>query len=491
MAHPLPQHQPSIYHSASLPSLASAIHSFRHDSTPAHDLPPAAADDAHHRRRKPAPSPLSPTATARAAYQHSPYHDSPRFDEPRSPREKLDALLAEEDHHSSPIRPTKPAHPPTPPNVPTTTTATTTTATQPARPSAYAKLRQVSSPTLSSAGISPPASPVVMSPQSRPNRPETTTPAVPVRNPSIDSAASSLSSSASQNRAPAGHAPRPSQDTSTANPPDMAALIASAGSPEAAMMALWKEKQNTSNHNAQLWRLVEKQRAMIIGLQKDLERALKDKDRYRRKFKEYVEQVPPGPGSLQKSDTFNSMIEREPSESPITSERPDESAKPSDAKTGEYKTSPLTQEHPAPRLIPDSQLATSPSHSIASNPTSIVNSPTDYSVQPLSVGSKGLGLDSTVLQSTHAPQPSVQAPNPTTPPQNASDATLVPGSSNLQAPEISLIQATPVIGGDGFEGSPRKPAQPLRKAPPAPLNLSKPVTTSAHLHQLLSISPNP
>jgi RalA-binding protein 1 len=248
-------------------------------------------------------------------------------------------------------------------------------------------------------------------------------------------------------------------------------------------MALWKEKQNTSNHNAQLWRLVEKQRAMIIGLQKDLERALKDKDRYRRKFKEYVEQVPPGPGSLQKSDTFNSMIEREPSESPITSERPDESAKPSDAKTGEYKTSPLTQEHPAPRLIPDSQLATSPSHSTASNPTSIVNSPTDYSVQPLSVGSKGLGLDSTVLQSTHAPQPSVQAPNPTTPPQNASAATLVPGSSNLQAPEISLIQATPVIGGDGFEGSPRKPAQPLRKAPPAPLNLSKPVTTSAHLHQ--------
>lgn len=116
-----------------------------------------------------------------------------------------------------------------------------------------------------------------------------------------------------------------------------------------------------------------------------------------------------------------------------------------------------------------------------------MQSPTDYSVQPLSLGSKGLGLDSTVLQPPHnaTQPPSVQVPNPTTttPPQNTSDATLNPGNSGLQPPEISLIQATPVIGGDGFESPPRKPAQPLRKAPPAPLNLSKPVTTSAHLHQ--------
>ncbi|EMD61931.1 hypothetical protein COCSADRAFT_95836 [Bipolaris sorokiniana ND90Pr] len=486
MAHHLPEHKPSIYHSASSPSLANSFRSLRDDSTPSHDVPAAATHQPQNPRRKPVPSPLSPASTTstttpipfRAPYQNSPYYDSPRFDEPRSPREKLDALLAEEEqHHSSPIRPTKPAHPPTPPNVPTTHI------TQPTRPSAYAKLRQVSSPTLSSAGISPPASPVIMSPQSRTNRPDTATPTVPIRNPSIDSAASSLSSSASQNRLPGNHAPRPSQDTSTANPPDMAALIASAGSPEAAMMALWKEKQNTSNHNAQLWRLVEKQRAMIIGLQKDLERALKDKDRYRRKFKEYVEQVPPGPGSLQKSDTFNSVVDRDPSESPVTSEQPDESAKSGDAKMGEYKTSPLTQEHPAPHLIPDSQLATSPSQSTASNATSSVNSPTDYSVQPLNLATRGLGLDSAVLQPVDVTQPSVQVPNPTTPPQNASDATLVPGTSNLQPPEISLIQATPVVGGDGFEASPRKPSQPLRKAPPAPLNLSKPVTTSAHLHQ--------
>ncbi|CAG5174959.1 uncharacterized protein ALTATR162_LOCUS7911 [Alternaria atra] len=477
-AHRIPQHQPSSpFHSLSSPSLAESIRSLRDDSTRSHNVP-ATTDEQHQirGRRKPVPTPLYPTGNNGSSYQQSSYQDSPRFDEPRSPREKLDALLAEEQHHTSPIRPTKPAHPPTPPNV------AAPNFTQPSRPSAYAKLRQVSSPTLSSAGISPPASPVTMPPPSRPNRPETR-PTVPVRNPSIDSAASSLSSTASQNRPPANHAPRPSQDTSTANPPDMAALIATAGSPEAAMLALWKEKQNTSSHNAQLWRLVEKQRSMIIGLQKDLERALKDKDRYRRKFKEYAEQVPPGPGSLQKSDTFDSVVERETSQSPALSEPTGEFAKLSDTKAVEHKTSPLTQEHPAPQLIPDSQLATSPSHSTASNLSSAVNSPTDYSVQPLSLGSKGLGLDAILLQPSDAAQHSEQAPKPTTPPQNTSDVTLVPGDSQLQPPQISLIQATPVIGGDGFESPPRKTPQPLRKAPPAPLNLSKPITTSAHLHQ--------
>lgn len=499
-AHHLPQHHPPIHHSVSLPSLAASIRFARdhhHSNSPLHAAPAptnpntaaAAADQLHARRRKPVPSPLAPSAagsgagaasasgTSGAPYPASPYHDSPRFEEPRSPREKLDALLAEEEHHICPIRPTKPAHPPTPPSAPTTNS------TQPARPSAYAKLRQVSSPTLSSAGVSPPASPVIMSPPpSRPSRPETAKPPVPVRNPSIDSAASSLSSSASQNRPVGSHVSRPSQDTSTANPPDMAALMAAAGSPEAAMMALWKEKQSVSSHNAQLWRLVEKQRSMIIGLQKDLERALKDKDRYRKKFKEYVDQVPPGPGSLQKSDTFNSVMEHEPGESPVTSERPDDAAKPSDAKAEDNRISPLTQEHPAPRLVPDSQLATSPSHSTASNPTSAVHSPTDFA-QPLAIASQGLGLDNIVLQPSDAAQPPPQLPNPTTPPRKAADATLAPNQSQLHPPEISLIQATPVIGGEGFESSPRKPAQPLRKAPPAPLNLSKPTTTSAHLHQ--------
>ncbi|KAH4055990.1 hypothetical protein HBH49_047780 [Parastagonospora nodorum] len=455
------------------PSLAASIHPPR-DSTRSQNVPATSAEQ-HRRalagRRKPAPSPL--VASNSIA---TPYHEPPR-----SPREKLDQLLAEEElHHQQQQQqqhqhhhlPSAPANIPTPAIFPATTPSTTSR-----RPAGHAQLRHASSPTLSSlAGLSPPSSPAAMPPPSRPNRPETR-PTAPIRSPSMDSAASSMSSGASQ-RVPVGHAYRPSQDTSLANPPDMAALIAAAGSPEAALTSMWKDKQSTANHNAQLWRLVEKQRSMVIGLQKDLERALKDKDRYRRKLRELNDQAPPVPGALQRSDTLASTAEREDSQSPALSDRPEEPPK-----HPEHKTSPLTQQHPAPQLIPDSQLAQSPSHSeplTASNPVSSTNSPTDYSVQPLHVGSKGLGLNTLLHNEPPYPQPPQQPLKPETPPPTT---TPPPSDSRLHPPELSVTQATPVVGGNGFESPPLKTTQPLRKAPPAPLNLSKPITTSAHLHQ--------
>ncbi|KAF1941419.1 Rho GAP domain-containing protein [Clathrospora elynae] len=466
-----------------LPSLADTIRSLREDPTCPHEQHPTRG------LREAVPNPLHSAGSAGSPYQQPPYYADARDEEPRSPREKLDALLAAEEQWTSTTSPSQPAHPPAPPAPPAPPNFSASSFSQPMRPSAHTQLRQASSPTLSSAGVSPLASPAAMPPPSRPPRPETQ-PAAPVRNPSIDSAASSLSSSASltpnPNRVPAGHAYRPSLDTSTANPPDMGALAVAAGSQEAAMLALWKEKQNTASHNAQLWRLVEKQRAMIIGLQKDLERALKDKDRYRTKMKEYAAQVPPVPGALKKADTFDSVVDRDLSESPLSERHEDPhkgSGSGADLRGAEHKGSPLTQEHPAPRLTPDAELATSPSHSIASNHTSSVHSPTNYSVPPLHIGAKGLGLDAALSESNRHVHPSEQPSKATTPPRNTEDATTVPTEGQLQPPQISLIQATPVIGGDGFESPARKPAQPLRKAPPAPLNLSKPVTTSAHLHQ--------
>ncbi|KAL5382628.1 hypothetical protein DPSP01_006463 [Paraphaeosphaeria sporulosa] len=320
-----------------------------------------------------------------------------------------------------------------------------------------------------------------MPPASRSTRPEQRP--APPRNPSIDSATSSMSSASHSLRGAANHGPKPSQDASTANPPDMAALIAAAGSPEAALLSLWKEKQSASSHSTQLWRLVEKQRAMIIGLQKDLERALKDKDRYRKKLKDYTNQVPPIPGAPQRSDTFDSVVERDESQSPAPSETPDDFAKPNAAaKPAEHKASPLTQETSAAQLLHDSQLAQSPSHSsdahTASSPPSAVNSPTDFSVKPLTIANKGLGLGTVVVESDPIVESPLQSPRATTLLRDVSAA-----EGGLQAPQLSLTQATPVIGGDGFEAPASKPAQALRKAPPAPLNLSKPVKTSAHLLQ--------
>ncbi|KAF9879714.1 RhoGAP domain-containing protein [Colletotrichum karsti] len=99
------------------------------------------------------------------------------------------------------------------------------------------------------------------------------------RNSSMDSAISAISTKS--------HSQRGAQ-LSQSDPTDIAGLIKTAGSPEAVIQYLLKEKHSQSQQNAQLWRLVDKQRAMILGLNKDLERALKDKEKYRKKLKEVI-----------------------------------------------------------------------------------------------------------------------------------------------------------------------------------------------------------
>ena len=99
------------------------------------------------------------------------------------------------------------------------------------------------------------------------------------RNSSIDSAISAISSRT--------HSHKDSQD-SAVGLQDVSHLIKTAGSAEAVIQYLLREKQSQNTQNAQLWRLVDKQRAMILGLNKDLERTLKDKERYRKKLKEFI-----------------------------------------------------------------------------------------------------------------------------------------------------------------------------------------------------------
>ncbi|KAK5990920.1 hypothetical protein PT974_09195 [Cladobotryum mycophilum] len=98
------------------------------------------------------------------------------------------------------------------------------------------------------------------------------------RKSSIDSAISAVTSNMQSNG--------PSNGEQRSH--DIAKLITTAGSAEAAIQHLLKEKQSQSQQNSQLWRLVDKQRAMILGLNKDLEAALKDKERYRKKLKEMM-----------------------------------------------------------------------------------------------------------------------------------------------------------------------------------------------------------
>jgi RalA-binding protein 1 len=115
------------------------------------------------------------------------------------------------------------------------------------------------------------------------------------RTVSMDSTLSSLSSST---------APQPivrSQSNISLEPTDIPTLIAAAGSPEAAIARLLQEKHSASTHTTQLWRLVEKQRAMILGLNKDLERTLKEKEKYRKRLRDLVGEQSSRPPTMRES----------------------------------------------------------------------------------------------------------------------------------------------------------------------------------------------
>ncbi|KXT13062.1 hypothetical protein AC579_4914 [Pseudocercospora musae] len=164
------------------------------------------------------------------------------------------------------------------------------------------------------ASTSPPSSPTIMhssKPATRPDR----GPIMAHRTASIDSTVSSISSVASTSqRLNQANALRVAQDNQ--GPQDAASLIAAAGSAEEALKKVLAEKQQAANHNAQLWRLVEKQRAMILGLNKDLEKSLKEKERYRRKLKESLQSSTSAPTLITSTDQTLEGDSRETSQSP-------------------------------------------------------------------------------------------------------------------------------------------------------------------------------
>ncbi|KAJ5142061.1 hypothetical protein N7526_003056 [Penicillium atrosanguineum] len=105
------------------------------------------------------------------------------------------------------------------------------------------------------------------------------------RTSSIDSAISSLSS-ASQKSA---------FDANALSPADISNLINAAGSAEAVIVHLLREKHQAASQNSQLWKLVDKQRTLILGLNKDLERAFKEKEKYKKKLRDLQDSAPPLP----------------------------------------------------------------------------------------------------------------------------------------------------------------------------------------------------
>ena len=311
----------------------------------------------------------------------------------------------------------------------------------------------------------------------------------PPRTSSIDSAISSLSGGA--------HSHKSSQDMqSSSGSPDIANLIQAAGSAEAVIQYLLKEKQSQAAQNAQLWRLVDKQRAMILGLNKDLERALKDKERYRKKLKESLTQVS-NPSPVDSNQGVSSDAGSVVSDS-RTVEAPKQGHVEALVSAGLRDPEHHENDHipspidvalaPYPITPPLNHVAQTPALSNMVEAEHKMPSPTQHAFQQYNPDAPAPGFESgqqqrkandiarevpynaSVPPSRSLPSDPPRGPPPKAPPPKA--------PSSMQAPSLSVIEASPNVD-EGLRSFPPPP----RKAPPAPLNLGKKNDASSHLRQ--------
>ncbi|KAI9759417.1 MAG: hypothetical protein M4579_002331 [Chaenotheca gracillima] len=375
-------------------------------------------------------------------------------EQPSSPRERLDALLASEGSHYEPGQSSRSL----------ASNRGNPTGTAPVQYSSP-QVRNFSAPLPSSRQTEAPANPATMATAISSHRADIRP--VP-RTSSIDSAISSISS--------ASHSHKSSQDSASSSPTDIANLISAAGSAEAAIQYLLKEKQSAAAQNAQLWRLVDKQRTMILGLNKDLERALKEKEKYRKKVKETMAQA----SSISGNPLAD--IGRADSESPAPSEPADPAPAPGKSmqemisgglrdsypdmkKEGTAKAAP-----PADTREVKTKEVAMPSQDVLSQMTPIPSTARqDDLVKPLNLN---LSKDN----STSGTEPAQKSPpvDGNRSPRGFAENRVQRSSEN---PSISLSEPSPRVERADIGAPPRKP-------PPAPLDLTQQNTPSAHLQQL-------
>ncbi|KAK5689904.1 Rho GTPase activating protein [Elasticomyces elasticus] len=266
------------------------------------------------RKIRPVPSPLQESTTARSASDIS----GPLS--PGTPSSSIRRAVYSQDTipttANAPRAPNPAKRVPTSPAIEEFRSAVTRDALKDEARSRTAQSRNVSAPVLAAAPqLSPPTSPTMASsstskPSHRAELRSIDERTIMPRTASIDSTFSTVSTATTGSQKHNGStAYRVTQES--AGPEDVAALIAGAGSAEAVVQKLLGDKNQAASHNAQLWRLVEKQRAMILGLNKDLEKALKEKERYRRKLKDHLVESQSAPVLTSAADDM-----RENSQSP-------------------------------------------------------------------------------------------------------------------------------------------------------------------------------
>ncbi|KAL6716334.1 Rho GTPase activating protein [Lecanora helva] len=343
----------------------------------------------------------------------------------------------------------------------------------PPKASSYSQLRGVSSPLLQAtqAGNSSPPSPrsttspasaaIMSRPESRP---------MP-RTSSIDSAISNVSLSTI-------HSHRPSQDSGSGQP-DVSHLIQTAGSAEAVIQHLLKEKQHSAAQNVQLWKLVDKQRSLLLGLNQDLEKALRDKEKYRKKLKEHLEKVPPVPSSTPKASRSQPVTQ---SRSPTPSE--DSTDLPIQGQSQERTVAPESPVQIAQTLsdirapptndednwVRNKSKTQEPKHSHKTTSSSDVGVFSPIRPMP-TVTPIQTSVPHTTSHKCDRGSPSQASPSaePVVSPTNSFTAkrSQPQSSKAFNGPALSLTESTPTRNDV-------ERMTPPRKAPPAPLDLGQP-----------------
>ncbi|KAI0833912.1 RhoGAP-domain-containing protein [Hypoxylon sp. FL0890] len=289
------------------------------------------------------------------------------------------------------------------------------------------------------------------------------TPPGPPRTSSIDSAISAISSRT--------HSHQGSQDQS--GTADISNLVKAAGSPEAVIQYLLKEKQSQSQQNAQLWRLVDKQRAMILGLNKDLERALKDKEKYRKKLKDVM-------AAHDEHLKLDLMQSGRPSIPQVNVNVPKEQevdvpASPSNLDSDSVKHSPIDVSlAPYPITPPADQISNGQPSAVGEllNPSHAMPKASEHALDHFDHEEE----DRAAEEAKKAIDASKDLPiNLALPPSRSFPSEpprIPPPKRPADPPAVSVIEATPMAD-QGISQFPPPSAPPPRKPPPAPLQLKK------------------
>ncbi|GAB7337649.1 hypothetical protein MBLNU457_g2944t1 [Dothideomycetes sp. NU457] len=253
---------------------------------------------------------------------------------------------------------------------------------------------------------------------------------------------------------------------------DIPALIETTGSPEAAIQKLLQEKHSASTHNAQLWRLVEKQRAMILGLNKDLERAMKDKERYRKKLKDQIASTASLASLAPTAVKAGGITEREEAQSPVTSEPADDGAS-----GGGRRGTPDSAKPSATTFRPaleraSSQLGASQANLLSPMYATPMQAPFGGApaVRSPSFGPKAPSPRVDGLPEHRVPTgtpPATMSSNPVEEVHRSTSSPIVDSPREPDAPTPPQMHSPP----QGFSSPKDRQHTISRKAPPAPLNL--------------------